>query len=389
MLRFRNGPPNAHDSDWETVTSDHLFSRQKMSQFQSHVETGSSVADVSDTISYGYCGTSLRPPVSYTTGPGFGSTRKPSTHMSTRTRLQAAVRRVSSSLDGITAPRERGAQAFEMKQFNGSFDSLNSTASSEYFGSGNHWQGFESSRDPQRALFSEVPPVDGANGIVGIPRLPFPLISLPEAAKLQKGRIERGEEDHTDPGGSFVTRAHSETRSTISSTNSPRTPRSVLFSHSHIGSSRDHVDKSSPAYSRWDSPRSHGMHSFITWTIEKANFSYQVCRMNQTSAFLRCCSSVVNGGLRFSRPPTRVHRIGCRPMKSSGRLPPDFSDSVASLHPPESAEREMILRSSSNLSLPHPSRTLWRLHGPIFCIEDATFKIVRNVWHRSLCLSFC
>ncbi|KAM3471616.1 hypothetical protein MY8738_009236 [Beauveria namnaoensis] len=146
-----------------------------------------------------------------------------------------------------------------MKQFNGSFDSLNSSASSEYFGSGNHWQGFESSKDPQRVLFAEVPPLDLNKGRVGIPRLPFPLISLPEAAKLQKVRIERGEEDHTDPASSFVTKPHSETRSTISSTNSPRTPRSDLLSHGQIGSSRDQIDKLSPAYSRWDSPRSHGL----------------------------------------------------------------------------------------------------------------------------------
>ncbi|KAM3431916.1 hypothetical protein MY4824_006824 [Beauveria thailandica] len=169
------------------------------------------------------------------------------------------MRRVSSSLDGLTASRERDGQAFEMKQFNGSFDSLNSTASSEYFGSGNHWQGFESSKDPQRVLFAEVPPLDLNNGRVGIPRLPFPLISLPEAAKLQKVRIERGEEDHTDPASSFVTKPHSGTRSTISSTNSPRTPRSVLLSHGQIDSSRDQIDELSPAYSRWDSPRSHGL----------------------------------------------------------------------------------------------------------------------------------
>ncbi|OAA54450.1 hypothetical protein ISF_08378 [Cordyceps fumosorosea ARSEF 2679] len=168
------------------------------------------------------------------------------------------MRRVSSSLDGITTSRERGAQAFEMRQFNGSFDSLDSTASSEFFGSANHWQGFES-RDPQRVLFTEDPPTDIANGSVGIPRLPFPLISLPEAAKLQKIRIQRGEEDHTDPAISFVTRAHSEKRSTVSSTNSPRTPRSVLFPHSQMGSSRDRLEKPSPTYSLWGSPRSYGL----------------------------------------------------------------------------------------------------------------------------------
>ncbi len=353
-----------------------------MSQFQAHVEHGSSVADVSDTVSYDYCGTSNHPPVSFTAAPGYGTARGPSTRTSTRTRLQAAVGRVSSSLDGITASPERGAQAFEMKQFNGSFNSLNSTASSEYFGSGNHWQGFESSRDPQKVLFAEVPPTEGVNGIIGIPRLPFPLISLPEAAKLQKGRIERGEEDHTDPGSSFVTRACSETRSTISSTNSPRTPRSVFFSHSRIGSSRDHFDKSGPGCSRWDSPRSHGRQSFIIWAVEEAN-DFQVCRTNQTSVFLRCCSSVANGGLRFSRPPTPVHRTGYRPTKSPGRLPPDSSGFVDSQRLPESVGLWTVLCGSNNPSLPHPRPASWRLHGPIFYIEDDMFKIARNVWRLS------
>lgn len=191
---------------------------------------------------------------------GHGTIRKPSSRVSTKTRLQTAIRRVSSSIEGIASTRERGAQTFEMKRFNGSFDSLDSAASSAYFGGGNHWQGFESSKDPQRVLFAEVPPMDVPNGTVGIPRLPFPLISLPEAAKLQRVRIERGEEDHTDPSSSFVTKAYSETRSTISSTNSPHTPRSVLFQH-QIGSSRDHIDKLSPAYSRWDSLRSNGRHN--------------------------------------------------------------------------------------------------------------------------------
>ncbi len=326
MLRLRDGTPNTHESDWETVTSDHLFSRQKMTQFQAHVENGSSVADVSDTVSYDYCGTS-HPPVAFTSGSRYGTVRKPSTRMSTRTRLQAAIRRVSSSLDNIATSRERGTQAFEMRQFNGSFDSLNSAASSEYFGGGNHWQGFESSRDPQRVLFAEVPPTDVTNGSIGIPRLPFPLISLPEAAKLQKSRIERGEEDHTDPASSFVTRAYSETRSTISSTNSPRTPRSVLFSHSQIGGSRDHVDKSSPAYSRWDSPRSYGTHPSLIRAIEESNI-LQVCQMNQMSVSRHCNSLVANGSLRLSRPPTRDHHAGIQQTKSSDRLPPDSSEFV-------------------------------------------------------------
>ncbi|KAF7560921.1 hypothetical protein G7046_g3224 [Stylonectria norvegica] len=59
-----------------------------------------------------------------------------------------------------------------------------------------------------------------------IPRLPFPLISLPEAAMLQYFRRERGEEDHTDPSGSFAAKGRSNTISTISSSTFPITPPS-------------------------------------------------------------------------------------------------------------------------------------------------------------------
>ena len=57
-----------------------------------------------------------------------------------------------------------------------------------------------------------------------IPRLPFPLISLPEAAMLQHFRRERGEEDHTDPGGSFAARGRSNTISTVDSSVLAQTP---------------------------------------------------------------------------------------------------------------------------------------------------------------------
>ena len=62
-----------------------------------------------------------------------------------------------------------------------------------------------------------------------IPRLPFPLISLPEAAMLQYFKRERGEEDHTDPASSFAGRARQGTSSTVSSSNCPRTPVSTQF----------------------------------------------------------------------------------------------------------------------------------------------------------------
>ncbi|KAG6022032.1 hypothetical protein E4U40_004922 [Claviceps sp. LM458 group G5] len=58
-----------------------------------------------------------------------------------------------------------------------------------------------------------------------LPRFPFPLISLPEAAALQSQRRERGEEDHSDPGPAFAAKARSCTVSTTSS-NGPYTPGS-------------------------------------------------------------------------------------------------------------------------------------------------------------------
>lgn len=67
-----------------------------------------------------------------------------------------------------------------------------------------------------------------------LPRLPFPLISLPEAAMLQQVRRERGEEDHTEQGSTFAAKARSCTASTISSSNGPLTPASVLGDASDI-----------------------------------------------------------------------------------------------------------------------------------------------------------
>lgn len=254
----RDGIPGA-ESDWETVTSERLLGYQRLELYQPHVEKGSSVADVSDTVSCDYYRAGYNPPAHFESVPENGIIRKASASFSRQCRLHAVIRRVSSSLDGFAPSRERAPQAFELKHLNGSFDSLNSAASSEYYMGGNHWQGFESSKDPQRVLFADRPATGVMSGGLAIPRLPFPLISLPEAAKLQRVRIERGEEDHTDPGSSFVTGGYSETLSTISSSTSPHTPRSLLFSQSQLRSSRDQIEKLSPVYSRRDSPRMQGI----------------------------------------------------------------------------------------------------------------------------------
>lgn len=66
-----------------------------------------------------------------------------------------------------------------------------------------------------------------------LPRFPFPLISLPEAAALQSQRRERGEEDHSDPGPAFAAKARSCTISTVS-TNGPNTPGSPTVDSSWL-----------------------------------------------------------------------------------------------------------------------------------------------------------
>lgn len=90
-----------------------------------------------------------------------------------------------------------------------------------------------------------------------IPRLPFPLISLPEAAMLQHFRRERGEEDHANPTSSFAGagRRRQGTFSTITSSNSPRTPISVQLDF-HQGSSQ--VDLSTPNLVRHNYVSHHG-----------------------------------------------------------------------------------------------------------------------------------
>ncbi|KPM34097.1 hypothetical protein AK830_g12473 [Neonectria ditissima] len=80
-----------------------------------------------------------------------------------------------------------------------------------------------------------------------IPRLPFPLISLPEAAMLQHFRRERGEEDHTDPGGSFAGRGRSNTISTVDSEVLAQTPSPTRLRFS-AGSARVDLTRPAPAH---------------------------------------------------------------------------------------------------------------------------------------------
>ncbi|KAF4985925.1 hypothetical protein FGRMN_11053 [Fusarium graminum] len=57
-----------------------------------------------------------------------------------------------------------------------------------------------------------------------LPRLPFPLVSLPEAQMLQRFKRQRGEEDHTQSASDFAARGRSYTLSTANSSCLPKTP---------------------------------------------------------------------------------------------------------------------------------------------------------------------
>lgn len=176
----------------------------------------------------------------------------------------AAVRRFSSSFrrDGSPQRTAKANKTFEMKALNTSYESLPSEP-------GHHWiseqttvpdsktdktgmfrwsrirqnLGRDSPKNPftiseqplyrpggkEAAHIKKPSRVPHDDFLKEIPPLPFPLVSLPEAAMLQYFRRQRGEEDHTDPAGSFAGRKRHGTFSTISSSNGPRTPASARF----------------------------------------------------------------------------------------------------------------------------------------------------------------
>ncbi|KAH7156224.1 hypothetical protein EDB81DRAFT_944708 [Dactylonectria macrodidyma] len=106
-----------------------------------------------------------------------------------------------------------------------------------------------------------------------IPRLHFPLISLPEAALLQHFRRERGDEDHTNPGISFVSRDRSNTVTTIESSMLPQTP-SPIGLHFSTGSPGNSIARPAPVH------RTHR----INETLRRRNSSERIADMLVSSS---------------------------------------------------------------------------------------------------------
>lgn len=102
--------------------------------------------------------------------------------------------------------------------------------------------GIKESSDPKKP--SHIPHDEF---LAKIPRLPFPLISLPEAAMLQHFRRERGEEDHTNTAGSFASRGRSNTMSTAESSILAQTPSPTRL-HFSTGSPGEGVTRPAPVH---------------------------------------------------------------------------------------------------------------------------------------------
>lgn len=275
------------DADWQTITTGHANGTTP-SRGRAYVHaTGSSLADVFDVVGCRVCETehgstdkmsqcpdchqnwfscqhydeglkveSLRP-LSNTYRPKRLPQHAPRGSRRPRILAAAAVRRFSSPYRR-EAPLRNGKvrRTFDMSTLASSYESLYSGTDARTADQISPPEGlagpqprFRWSRirrslgrqppNPAAAIFDQplygagireaavpgVPPhIPHDDFLSEIPRLPFPLISLPEAAMLQYFKRQRGEEDPTEAGTSFASRRRQGTFSTMSSSNGPQTP---------------------------------------------------------------------------------------------------------------------------------------------------------------------
>jgi hypothetical protein len=274
------------DGDWQTVTTDLPAVHPNFKAGRLFNGTGSSLADVSDISGPHFCrydhGSTDRiiqhPFADATPGifalrndkhtnrpvmipklpnhgpPGFlqDSARNVPAPQS---RTTAAIRLFSNTFRRNSA-QESSPRVIEMETFGHSYESLSSeqgpnehrileTGTSHWKSPKFRWSRVQQSlgREPPNSppaildgplyspglLETDSSHVPHDEFLGEIPRLPFPLISLPEAAMLQHFRRERGEEDHTEAAGSFTAKSRSGTASTVSSSHFPWTPNSLDF----------------------------------------------------------------------------------------------------------------------------------------------------------------
>ncbi|PFH63451.1 hypothetical protein XA68_10043 [Ophiocordyceps unilateralis] len=272
------------DADWQTITTERPRETIREIELNFARGAGSSLADVSDTSADGVHNAQLdgisakAGHLTESTLDHFGlvTARQRDQHAQAYdktgakpsqpgqvlqmpqlpTRAAEAIRRFSNPFrqDHGALRRERPGNSFEMAKLSNSYESLDSepteTGAGQPGGRGRRYAFTQKKLDQEppklpSVLFdrrSNWPSFRQSSGYGGegltqrdtllgdTSRLPFPLISLPEAAQLQSFRRERGEEDHTDPPGFFAAKvrsARSATVSTMSSVNSPMTPLSA------------------------------------------------------------------------------------------------------------------------------------------------------------------
>ncbi|KAK2590129.1 hypothetical protein QQS21_012197 [Conoideocrella luteorostrata] len=276
----RSSAKQDNDGDWQTVTTEQAAPRALELTLRLERDVGSSLADVSDVTEYesfdqfvgantelGQRGnlrhfthhgsnarysTKSSAPWSMSPGSIRQSFQK---HHRRQARAAAAIRRLSSHLSPDAKPKL--SNLTEVRRPILSYSSLDSDPDRDGFGTAapsptctpfsveprpnraDHWPvsthrldsqeilGHGSLRDENRCKSRDFAAHQSTLTETSLPRFPFPLISLPEAAALQCRRRERGEEDHTDPGPMFAAKARSCTISTIS-TNGPKTPGTPL-----------------------------------------------------------------------------------------------------------------------------------------------------------------
>lgn len=251
----------SYESDWQTVTTEYMETTSIHPRLHHNAEIGSSLADVSSASEDTFDDEHGSEPSGLTIrrrhqqdykvfdvytrnkrhliSPGGQAKLNHIGSMATP-RAFATIRRISCSLEG-TAKRW-GSKALGAGEVARGFGSVSSDLTLDHFTDSpnireSNIAELQQMQATSKRFIPENPEIKSCihpycasphdRCSIDIPRLPFPLISLPQAAKLQHIRRECGEEDHTDNGSSFMNRAVSATVSTVSSCNSPKTPQSV------------------------------------------------------------------------------------------------------------------------------------------------------------------
>ncbi|KAM0296807.1 hypothetical protein ACHAO9_000453 [Fusarium lateritium] len=284
----KNRPVTGTDGDWQTVITEHPFNSMQQEFHDSIAKgTGSSVADVSDVTerdphahSYNSTDRIIRHPNGnnafssyrirhdkgtdlpisvprYGGGPGHSAYNATRNFVQPMARLPESAARFSNLFrkEPTEQPHDRESVLLsDLPPKRGSYQSLDSNAvphesvgieetspdGRKYFS----WSRIRENlgREPPKTPLTILDQPLYSHGIQEqessnrpahvphddflskLPRLPFPLVSLPEAQMLQRFKRQRGEEDHTESASDFAARGRSYTLSTVNSPCLPKTP---------------------------------------------------------------------------------------------------------------------------------------------------------------------